>query len=53
MDEGFRMIAKLNGVTPDDVCIGAPMQITCQEVTLVDLDGIRARSGLGRRGKVS
>ena len=27
------MIAKLNGVTPDDVRIGAPVQITCQEVT--------------------
>ena len=33
MDEGFRMIGKLNGVAPEDVRIGSPVQITYQEVT--------------------
>ena len=33
MDEGFRMIGKLNGVAPEDVRIGAPVRITYQEVT--------------------
>jgi uncharacterized protein len=33
MDEGFRMIGKLNGVAPEDVRIGAPVRITYEEVT--------------------
>jgi len=33
MDEGFRMIAKLKGVAPEDVRIGMPVQITYEDVT--------------------
>ena len=33
MDEGFRMIAKLNTAAPEDVRIGMPVRITYEDVT--------------------
>jgi uncharacterized protein len=52
MDEGFRMIAKLNGVAPEDVRIGMPVHITYQEVTpewtLMEFEPAPAAAGAER-----
>jgi uncharacterized protein len=52
MDEGFRMIAKLNGVAPEDVRIGAPVRITYEEVTpewtLMEFEPAPASAGAER-----
>ena len=52
MDEGFRMIGKLNGVAPEDVRIGAPVQITYEEVTpewtLMEFEPAPATAGAER-----
>jgi uncharacterized protein len=52
MDEGFRMIAKLNGVAPEDVRIGMPVRITYEEVTpewtLMEFEPAPASAGAER-----